>query len=196
MPSDRPMPISPMPYEDFTPAMLASKFADFEGPGRAWLGLVGKTGPMADLFLPFYISLVNDENLLGYKLTELVRLAVASTTQCEACLGYLDPRSGLDADVITLFDELDRADFTPRERAAIQYTLAFCTNHHRVDDAMLDEMKSLFSDEEIMTLGLYVGVFVGMGRLAHVLRVIDSHCTLPGYRLSALVEAKAAQAAG
>lgn len=193
MPSDRPMPIAPMPYEDFTPAMLKASHAREEGAGRAWIGLLGKTGPMADLFLPFYLSLVEDENILGHKLTELVRLAIATTTGCEACLGYRDPRAleqGMDPNVIGLFDELERADFSPRERAAIRYALTFCTNHHRIDDALLGELKSLFTDQEIMTLGLYVAAFLGAGRLAHVMRVIDSHCTLPGYRLASLVEAK------
>jgi alkylhydroperoxidase family enzyme len=199
MPSDRPMPIAPMPVADFTPTMRA--YAEKIDPqsdagvlNRAWTGVLGKAGPLTDLFLPFYEALSESEtNVLGYKLTELVRLAVATTTRCEACLSYVDPRSGLGQGVTSLFDELEQADFTPRERAAIRYTIAFCTNHHQVDDAMWEELNSLFDERELMTLCLFVATYLGTGRLAHSVRLIDSHCTMPGYRLSAVIEAKAAQ---
>ena len=194
MPSDRPMPIAPMPAEDLPAAMTAYS----EGLGLAWMGVLAKAGPIAELFAPFYESLSSPMNVLGFKLTELVRLAVATTTGCEACLAYRDPRAleqGMDRDVITLFDELDRADFTQREAAAIRYALTFCTNHHKIDDAMWEELKALFNDQELVTLCLYVATFLGTGRLAHAIRLVDGHCTLPGYRLSSLVEAKAAQTA-
>lgn len=201
MPSDRPMPIAPMPIEDFTPIMRAfdEKFDPQSEVGvifRALTGMWGKAGPLADLFIPYYEALSAPEtNVLGHKLTELVRLAVATTTGCEACLNFVNPRSGLDHGVISLFDELEQADFTPRERGAIRYTLAFCTNHHQVDDAMWAELQSLFTERELMTLCLYVATFLGTGRLAHTVRLIDAHCTVPGYRLSSVIEAKAVQAA-
>lgn len=196
MPSDRPMPISPMPVEDFTPAMRAAVGPTPSDTSLALTGLIGKAGALADLFLPYYAALSKDENALGVKLTELVRLAVATTTGCEACLAFRNPRAvdeGMDVNAPDLFDELESADFTDRERAAIRYTLAFCTNHHLVDDAMWEELRSLFDDHELMTLCLYVATFLGNSRLAHVVRLIDSHCTLPGYRLSAVTEAKVSQ---
>ena len=195
MPSDRPMPIAPMPVEDFSPVMLADGRA--EGLHATFTGVIGKMGqPLADLFFPYYTALQSEENCLGFKLTELVRLAVATTTGCEACLAYRNPLAiaeGMDENVITLFDELDRADFTDRERAAIRYTLAFCTNHHMIDDAMWNQLKALFNDQEVMTLCMFVSTFLGTGRLMHAMRLIDAHCTLPGYRLSSVVDAKAAQ---
>jgi hypothetical protein len=201
MPSNRPMPISPMPIGDFTPAMLAYEQGN-DGQtalgllSRTWTGILGKAGPLTDFFLPFYAALREPAtNVLGFKLTELVRLAVATTTSCEACISAVDPRSGLDLNVVSLFDELDRADFSPRERAAIRYTLTFCTNHHKVDDSLWAELKSLFTDQELVTLCMFVATFLGTGRLAHAMRLIDANCTLPGYRLSELVKAKAAQEA-
>ncbi|PHV67140.1 hypothetical protein CSW57_13135 [Williamsia muralis] len=198
MPSDRPMPITPMPAGDFTPAMQAATGPTASATSLAMTGLIGKAGPVTDTFFPFYAALTKEENVLGFKLTELVRLAVATTTGCEACLAFRNPKAieqGMDADAPDLFDELDTADFTERERAAIRYTLAFCTNHHLVDDTMWEELKSVFDDQEIMTLCLYVSTFLGTSRLSHVVRLVDAHCTLPGYRLSAVTDAKAAQTA-
>jgi len=181
-----------MPVADLTPAMRAS----LEHQGETWVGILGKAGPLADLFLPYYTALTERENVLGFKMTELIRLAVATTTGCEACLEYRDPRAlkeGMDPNVVSLFDELDQADFTPRERAALRFALMFCTNHHKVDEALWDELKGLFNDAEIMTLCLFVATYLGTGRLAHTMRLIDAHCTVPGYRLSPVVEAKRAQ---
>ena len=196
MPSDRPMPIAPVPFEDLSPTVRA--LVDNDEAKAFFAGLISKAGPLADLFLPYYLALRDPVdgkslNVLGPKLTELVRLAVATTTGCEACLQYRDPRAGLESNVISLFDELDEADFTPRERAALRYTLTFCTNHHKIDDAMWDELKSLFDDQELMTLCLFVATFLGTARLGHAWRLIDAHCTMPGYRLSPIVEAKARQ---
>jgi alkylhydroperoxidase family enzyme len=197
MPSNIPMPITPMPVKDL-PA--GPKAYVEQGGHPALAGIFAKAGPLADLFLPYYKALMADAegkslNVLGIKLTELVRLAVATTTGCEACLGYRDSRAALDEDVITLFDEVDRADFTPRERAAIRYTLAFCTNHHQIDEAMWNELKAVFDDQELVTLCMFVATFLGTGRFAHVIRLIDSHCTIPGYRLAPLLDAKGAWAA-
>jgi AhpD family alkylhydroperoxidase len=195
MTPDRPMPITPMPVSDFTPAMRAATGPTASETGLALTGIIGKAGPVADTFFPFYAALTKNENVLGVTLTELVRLAIATTTGCEACLAFRNPAAleqGMNPDAPDLFDELDAADFTERERVAIRYALAFCTNHHLVDDSMWDDLKSTFDDSEIMTLCLYVSTFLGTSRLSHVVRLIDAHCTLPGYRLSTVTEAKEA----
>ncbi|MGZ6583108.1 MAG: carboxymuconolactone decarboxylase family protein [Solirubrobacteraceae bacterium] len=190
------MPIAPMPREDFTAPM---RFVAGETPSEttlAFTGLIGKAGSLGDSFLDYYATLTKQANVLGWKLTELLRLAVATTTGCEACLAFRNPKAiaqGMDADAPDLFDELETADFTDRERAAIRYTIAFSTNHHLIDDAMWDALKSLFDDEELMTMCLYVATFLGTSRLSHAVRLIDGHCTVPGYRLAAITDAKAAQ---
>ena len=145
------------------------------------------------LFVPFYMALNGPLNVLGPKLTDMVRLALGTTSGCEACLSVRHPdalEAGMDPDVVTLFDELDRADFTDRERIAIRYALTFSTNHHDVDDAMWDELKGHFDDRELVTLCLYVSTYLGTTRLGHAIRLIDAHCTMPGYRLAHVIDAK------
>jgi AhpD family alkylhydroperoxidase len=198
MPSDRPMPITPMPVEDFSAQMQAATGVTSSPTSLAFTGLIGKAGALGDSFLAYYATLTKQENVLGWKLTELLRLAVATTTGCEACLAFRNPKAiaqGMDAAAPDLFDELETADFTDRERAAIRYTIAFSTNHHLIDDEMWEVLTSLFDDEELMTLCLYVATFLGTSRLSHAVRLVDAHCTVPGYRLSSVTEAKAAQGA-
>jgi AhpD family alkylhydroperoxidase len=200
MPSDRPMPVAPMPVEDLSPLIKAHvSFDEHRELTEGWFGFLAKAGELTDLFVPYYVALSGSLNVLGPKLTEMVRLAIATTTGCEACLSYQDSRAldaGLAANVVTLFDELDRADFSPRERIAVRYALTFCTNHHKIDDAMWDELRVQFDDQELVTLCLYVATYLGTGRMAHAIRLIDAHCTIPGYRLAAVVNAQAAEGQG
>jgi alkylhydroperoxidase family enzyme len=198
MKTNQPMPISPMPVEDFTSMMM--DFAP-EGSNRelvVWTGILGKAGAAAQHLFPYYADLTI-KNGLGPRLTELVRIAIATTTQCEACLNWRDPRvygKGIDENVLTLIEEFDTTPgFTARERSAIRYTLLFGTNHHQIGDSIWNELKANFSDQEIVQLCLYVAHYMGMGRLGHAMRMIDAHCTLPGYRLASLLDVKVAQEA-
>ena len=193
MPSNRPMPIAPMPVTDLPDDLRQYAVGDL---GEAWFGFLAKAGPLTELFTPYYAALTSSTNVLGFKLSEMVRLAIATTTGCEACLSLRDPRAldeGMDPDVITLYDELDRADFTPRERAALRYTLAFSTNHHDIGDDMWRDLKEHFTDQELVTLCLFVATFLGTSRLAHTIRLVDAHCTIPGYRLAAVIDAKVSE---
>ena len=157
-----------------------------------WVGILGKAAPLADYLLPYYAALTT-LNVLGAKLVELVRIACAKTTECEACLRFRDPRvaSSIRPDVLTLIEELDTTQgFTERERLAIRFAIAFGTNHHAIDDAMWGKLKSEFDDQEIMHSCIYVAHYVGMGRLGAAMRLIDSKCTLPGYRIAELLQVK------
>jgi len=187
------MPIAPMPVTDLPDDLRQYAVGDL---GEAWFGFLAKAGPLTELFTPYYAALTSSTNVLGFKLSEMVRLAIATTTGCEACLSLRDPRAlaeGMDPDVITLYDELDRADFTPRERAALRYTLAFSTNHHDIGDDMWRDLKEHFTDQELVTLCLFVATFLGTSRLAHTIRLVDAHCTIPGYRLAAVIDAKVSE---
>jgi hypothetical protein len=89
MPSSRPMPIAPMPVSDLPDELR--QYAEGQ-LGEAWFGFLAKAGPLAELFTPYYAALTGSTNVLGFKLAEMVRLAIATTTGCEACLSLRDPR--------------------------------------------------------------------------------------------------------
>lgn len=52
-----------------------------------------------------------------------------------------------------------------RERAALEFAERFATEHTRIDDAFIAEMRKHFRDPELVELGLVTGAFLMLGRL-------------------------------
>lgn len=52
-----------------------------------------------------------------------------------------------------------------RERAALEFAERLATEHTRIDDAFIAEMRTHFSDPELVELGLVTGAFLMLGRL-------------------------------
>ncbi|MEA2171466.1 MAG: hypothetical protein QOF76_4766 [Solirubrobacteraceae bacterium] len=188
---DRLLPIDPVAVDDMTPYMRSQ--AQTVKPGgseesraihEAWIGILANAPEHAEMFLPFYRSIRYD-NRLGARLTELVRLAIAETTQCESCLTGRVPSlmaGELTETEIAAIRELDERHFSPRERAGIRFALNFGGDHHAIDAAQWDELREVFDPEEVMQLSLFCATFLGMGRLSKAVGLINATCPLPGQR--------------
>ncbi len=76
--------------------------------------------------------------------------------------------------------QLDAADdtFTAAERLALQYAERLATSHHTMDDSFFDKMRTEFSDEQIVELGMLIGQFIGFGRLIMVLDLEPKVCAV------------------
>ena len=59
----------------------------------------------------------------------------------------------------------EAADFSERERFALRFAERMAQDHHRLDDAFFTELRQVFSDAEILELGMITGQFIGFGRL-------------------------------
>ena len=67
-----------------------------------------------------------------------------------------------------------------REKAAIHYAEILAGDLDSADDALFDELRQHFTEEEIVDLGLRIMTFVGYGRLVRVLGLqIGGTCPLP-----------------
>ena len=58
---------------------------------------------------------------------------------------------------------------TPRERAAVRFAEKLAVDHHKVDDALWAEVRSHFSESEIIELVMNTTLFIGMGRFNEIL---------------------------
>lgn len=56
-------------------------------------------------------------------------------------------------------------DFSEKERAALRYAEDLVRRRESVDDDRYDEMRRLFSDAEMVELGVFVGLCVGFDTL-------------------------------
>jgi alkylhydroperoxidase family enzyme len=141
-------------------------------------------------FSALYAS-VRFENHLGHKLTELVRLAVANTTECPVCMAGRLPAAideGMSEDLVGQLDDIDHGDFTDAERAALRFAHKFGTDHLSVDDDDKAALRRHFSDEQIVELGILCGLCLGYGRFSAICGLSDAACAVgsaaPGSALS------------
>jgi alkylhydroperoxidase family enzyme len=58
-----------------------------------------------------------------------------------------------------------------RERAAIRFAEKLAVDHHKIDDACWSELRSHFSEAEIIELVAHATLYIGFGRLNQVLGI-------------------------
>ena len=66
--------------------------------------------------------------------------------------------------------------YTERERLALAYAEKLAVQHHDIDDAFFDLLKTEFNDAEILELGMLIGQYIGFGRLLKVLDLEPRVC--------------------
>ncbi len=114
---------------------------------------------------------------LPERLVELVRLRVAFFNQCRSCMAirYTDAlEDGVTEDLVCSLERPQEAEnLTPAEKAAIRFGEAFATDHLRIDEATYAGLREHFSESEIVELGMTCAFFVGFGRLAATLHMVE-----------------------
>ena len=114
---------------------------------------------------------------LPERMIELVRLRVAFHNQCRSCMAIRYPDAvadGLTEDLVCSLERpMEADDLDERERLAIRYGELMATNHLAIDDAFHDRLRELFTEPEIVELGLNVALFVGVGRLSATWDMVD-----------------------
>lgn len=107
--------------------------------------------------------------VLPGRLVELIRLRVAFHNQCRSCMA-MRYQSGLDdgmteGDVCSLERPQDAPNLSEADKAAIAYADVSATNHFAIDAETFVGLRRHFSEAEIVELGLWIGYFVGFGRM-------------------------------
>jgi AhpD family alkylhydroperoxidase len=107
---------------------------------------------------------------LSPRLAELVRLRIAFHNQCRSCMSVRYQSAiddGLTEEAVcSLEHPVDADDLSAAERSALRYADLFATDHLAIDDAVYDDLRQHFSEEELVELGVHCAYAVGMGRLA------------------------------
>jgi AhpD family alkylhydroperoxidase len=111
------------------------------------------------------------------RLVELVRLRIAYWNQCRSCMAirYADAvADGVTEDLVCQLAAPDEAtDLSDAEKAAIDFGERMATDHLSIDDATYEGLRRHFSEEQIVELGLFVALCVGVGRLAATLHMVE-----------------------
>jgi len=77
--------------------------------------------------------------------------------------------------MVAALSDFERGDFTPRERLALRFATLMAQDHHKLDDGLFGELRALFTEPEIIELGLVTGQFIGFGRLIAALDLENPH---------------------
>lgn len=125
--------------------------------------------------LQFGAALVSHRTL-PERLIELLRLRIAFHNQCRSCMAIRYQRAAADvseADVCSLETPSEADQLDDRERLAIELGDRFACDHLSIDDAFFAQLKSEFSEAEVIELLMHCALYVGMGRLAAVLDMTE-----------------------
>ena len=108
------------------------------------------------------------DNHLGARTTELVRLAVAATTRCQVCMAGRHPDAvaeGMTEQVVGEIGASDQAHMTASEQVAVRFAQKLATDHLSITSADKAELRSHFTSEQIVELGL-LSVMCLVGRFS------------------------------
>src|ERR1700730_18221176 len=83
----------------------------------------------------------------------------------------LGRREGITEELVAALADYERGPFSAREKAALRYADRLFFDHHRVDDALWQELGDVFSEEERLELTWVLSEFIGLGKVMYVLGV-------------------------
>lgn len=118
---------------------------------QAWLGL---------------LQVMQDTAQLSERERELVRLKIASITQCQACQLARKSDTVTDEDIACL--QGDSEHFSARENAALYFAHLFAADYLAIDDAVYQRLQAHFSSAEIVELNMYCALMLAGGRMTYV----------------------------
>jgi AhpD family alkylhydroperoxidase len=180
-----PQLVTALDPESLSPTMRA-QWEQAERAGRPGLAeftrVMANAAPLFEAYNAAYMASRMD-NHLGARVTELVRLAVANTTQCQVCLAGRHQAAvaeGMDEALVASIphlasDEALDASFSSAERAAVRFALKFGTDHLSVDESDSAALRLHFDDRQIVELALLCTMSL-MGRFSAMLGLDETSC--------------------
>jgi alkylhydroperoxidase family enzyme len=83
---------------------------------------------------------------------------------------------GLSEDKVQQIRDYKNSDLSEREKAALRLTEIIASDPHTLDDAFFAELKKHFSDEQLLDLGVAVGLLNGLHRFLETFGILpDSY---------------------
>jgi alkylhydroperoxidase family enzyme len=83
----------------------------------------------------------------------------------------LGRREGITEEMVAALRDYERGPFTEREKAALRYADRLFTDHHAVDDALWQELRTRFGENELLELTWVLAEFIALGKVIYVLGV-------------------------
>jgi len=138
--------------------------------------IIGRLPAVAEALGALNAALRTD-GTLPPRLLELVRLRIAFFNQCRSCIAVRYQSAiddGLDEGAVCSLERpADAENLSAAERSALRFAELFATDHLAIDDAVYDELRDDFSEDQLVELGLHCAIALGVGRLSATWDVSD-----------------------
>lgn len=169
--------------EALSPDLRASWDSASDG-GKTFIQAMANAPEHAGRLFPYYTG-VRFGTVIGPKLCELLRLAIARTTQCPNCLAGRMPaafEAGLtEADIADVVGaRVDRLD--PAEVAVVSFAYKFGSDHFTIGPADIAALYEHFDQQAVVEIAMLCAQFLGFGRVAMVFGLEDPSCVIPTRR--------------
>ena len=92
---------------------------------------------------------------------------------------------GLSEDKVQKISDYKNSDLSEREKAALRLTEIIASEPHTLDDEFFAQLKKHFSDEQLLDLGIAIGLLNGFHRFLETFGVLPdslqegASCVLP-----------------
>ena len=73
-----------------------------------------------------------------------------------------------EADYLNVGNWADYEGYSDAERAAIEYTEKFATDHLAIDQALIDRLVEIYGEDLLMDMTISIGCWIAFGRLNEV----------------------------
>jgi AhpD family alkylhydroperoxidase len=160
-------------------AFAAVRTEDLGQGDRINLGVAAIMGrlPAVAEALGSLTAALRSSGTLAPRLLELVRLRIAFFNQCRSCIAVRYQSAiddGLDEGAVCSLERpSDAENLSAAERSALRFAELFATNHLAIDDAVYDELRDHFSEDQLVELGVHCAIALGVGRLSATWDVSD-----------------------
>ena len=165
----------PLVEPDDLPADLRAQWDATDRHGlRTFIQLMAHAPDQFRRYNETYAALRFD-NQLGARTTELVRIAVASTTQCQVCMAGRHASAladGMTEDMVEAIPDLRGAGYDEADDAAVTFARKLASDHHSIERADLDRLAEHFSPAQIVELALLT-VMCLVGRFSNVVGLTE-----------------------
>lgn len=166
MPAIDPLPLDdlPDPLRQEIEGRLAARTLSTPLPIQIW----GRRPEAATAWVQLLGALQEAQALLDPRLRELVRLRIASHTQCQTCQAARKSDAVTEEDIACLAPDDER--FSPREQVALAYADDFVNDWFAIDDSTYATLRQHFTTDEVVELQMFCAMMLAGGRLALVQR--------------------------
>ena len=159
-----PMIELPVPLAEAVQRGIDTRMLSATAPVQVWAHR-----PQAAMAWLALLNQFHNHGILDARLRELVRLRIASITQCQACQLARKSDRVDDSDIEALNClHADSDNFSPAERAALTYAELFAVDAHSVSDSHFVALAMHFSTAETVELQMFCALMLAGGRMTLV----------------------------